>query len=316
MRIVRNYRVESPGDRGAVVAIGNFDGVHLGHQAVIKSVEEIAAGRQTRKGVVTFEPHPRQFFNASARPFRLTNSATRARRLETLGIELLFELEFNAHLSNMDPFRFSQEVLKEGLGISHAVIGEDFHYGHRRKGTSDHLEQDGAKLGFGVSTISIKTGSLGEYSSTSIRNALSDGRPGDASRLLGHWHRVEGEVLTGERRGRQLGFPTLNISLQNLHLPKFGVYAVITDVLTGALKGSYIGSASIGVRPTFGVNTPNLEVYLFDFQGEIYGEIVSVALVSFQREELKFEGVDDLIQQMREDCAKSRSILSKVTAES
>ena len=312
MRIVRNLPCESENCRGAVAAIGNFDGVHLGHQAILEIAARNAASRSAPLGVVTFEPHPRQFFDASASPFRLTSSAARARKLESLGVDLLFELEFNGRLSGLDPHRFSQSILADGLGISSAVVGEDFRYGKGRAGNATTLADDGDRCGFGVEVVPMAADTAGVYSSTAIRGALSDGRTEDAARMLGSWHRIEGTVVRGAQRGRELGFPTVNIALGDLHPPRYGVYAVRADVLTGELKGNYRGSASVGVRPTFGRNEPNLEAFLFDFSGDVYGELVSVELVSYQREELRFDCAGDLIRQMHEDCRMSMSILDKI----
>jgi len=149
-----------------------------------------------------------------------------------------------------------------------------------------------------------------EISSTNIRQALAEGRPRDAAAMLGHWHRIEGEVLHGEKRGRDLGYPTANMSVEGLHLPRLGVYAVLVDVLTGPHKGSYHGAASLGVRPMFGVNTPNLESFLFDFKGDLYGQHLSVALVDYLRPEMKFDGLPALIAQMDQDCERARTLLA------
>jgi riboflavin kinase/FMN adenylyltransferase len=153
---------------------------------------------------------------------------------------------------------------------------------------------------------------MAEISSTSIRHALTEGRPRDAAAMLGHWHRIEGEVIHGEKRGRELGYPTANMALDGLHLPRFGVYAVLVDILTGPQQGSYHGAASLGVRPMFGENRPNLETFLFDFKGDLYGQHLSVALVDFLRPELKFDGLPALITQMDADCATARDILSRL----
>ena len=165
-------------------------------------------------------------------------------------------------------------------------------------------------MGFGVTIAKLLAGHGGAVSSTAIRNALTDGKPRDAAAMLGHWHRIEGRVITGDQRGRELGYPTANMSIDGLHPPKFGVYAVLVDVLEGPHKGSYPGAASMGVRPMFGVNTPNLETFLFDFKGDLYGVPLSVGLVDFLRPEEKFDSLDALITQMDADCARARTILA------
>ncbi|MDO5658785.1 MAG: bifunctional riboflavin kinase/FAD synthetase [Paracoccus sp. (in: a-proteobacteria)] len=298
--------------RGASVAMGNFDGIHRGHRAVIDTARSAA---DAQLGVITFEPHPREFFAARAgkpvTPFRLMNAEARANRLARLDVAQLYELPFAATLAGLTPEAFAREVLCEGLGVAHVTVGADFRFGRDRAGDAATLRDLGAALGFGV-TIADLVGEAGQdYSSTAIRTALSEGRPRDAERMLGHWHRIEGEVLHGEKRGRELGFPTANMSMAGLHLPRLGVYAVLADVLTGPHRGTYPGVASLGVRPMFGENTPNLETYLFDFTGDLYGAHLSVALVEFLRDEARFDSLDALIVQMQDDAARARAALAR-----
>ena len=308
MRILRDYKFIANEDRGASVAIGNFDGVHIGHQSVISLAK--AAAPDAPLGVMCFEPHPRAYFAPDMAPFRLNGPDARATRLEKLGVERLYELPFNQALASLTPREFAQDVIVDGLGLVHVVVGADFCFGKGRKGTAEDLVALGNELGFGVTIAPLVTGGDQQVSSTNIRNALSDGRPRDAAAMLGHWHRIEGPVIGGEQRGRELGFPTANMSIDGLHPPKFGVYAVLVDVLDGPHAGSYLGASSVGVRPMFGENTANIETYLFDFKGDLYGAQLSVALVEFLRPELKFDGLEALVAQMDADCAKCREILS------
>jgi len=308
MRIIRDYQFVRPEDRGATAAIGNFDGVHIGHQAVIDIAR--SAAPDAPLGIVTFEPHPREFFAKDAPPFRLMNAEAKAHRLEKLGVERLYQLNFNPTLSGLTAEEFARNVIAKGLGLTHVVVGADFCFGKGRAGNADMLREFGAKFGFGVTIANLVTQDTALVSSTNIRTALSEGRPRDASEMLSHWHRIEGEVIQGDQRGRELGYPTANMSIDGLHPPKFGVYAVLVDVLTGPHKGSYHGAASIGVRPMFGVNTPNCESFLFDFKGDLYGETLSVALVDYLRGEEKFDSLDALITQMDADCARARTILA------
>lgn len=283
--------------------MGNFDGVHLGHQSVL----DLARG-DAPLGVVTFEPHPREYF-APGVPFRLMNAESRANRLAKLDVQHLYELPFDAALAGLTPQEFARDVLAHGLGIAHVVVGADFCFGNGRKGTSADLQALGIVHGFRTTIAPLIRADGVEISSTAIRRALSDGRPRDAKAMLGHWHRIEGEVIHGEKRGRALGYPTANMSVAGLHLPAFGVYAVRADVLTGPLAGSYMGAASLGVRPMFGVNTPNLETYLLDFKGDLYGQHLSIGFVDYLRPELKFDGLPALITQMAADTARARHIL-------
>ncbi|KNG94678.1 bifunctional riboflavin kinase/FAD synthetase [Pseudaestuariivita atlantica] len=306
MKTLRDYRYVAPEDRGASAAIGNFDGVHLGHRSVI----DLARRDGVPLGVMTFEPHPREFFQPDAPPFRLMSPTARAARLAKLGVDVLFELPFNSALASLTAREFAQDVIADGFGLSHVVVGQDFRFGKGREGDAAMLADLGHEMGFEVTQAPLlEIGGL-EVSSTAIRTALSEGRPRDAAALLGHWHRFEGPVIGGEQRGRELGYPTANMSVDGLHLPKLGVYAVEVDVRDGPHAGSYTGAASLGVRPMFGENLPNLETYLFDFSGDLYGATLSVALVEFLRPELKFDGLDALITQMDADCARAREILA------
>jgi len=306
MRTHDHWKNIAAEDRGASVAMGNFDGIHLGHRSVI----DLARRPHLPLGIVTFEPHPRQFFAPDAPPFRLTNAEARGHRLEKLGVDQLFALPFDATLARMEAEDFVRDVLVAGLGVAHITVGADFRFGRGRKGTIETLRAMGADLGFGVTIAPLAAIDGVEISSTAIRAALSEGRPRDAAGMLGHWHRIEGEVLHGEKRGRDLGFPTANMGLDGLHLPRLGIYAVKVDVLTGPQAGSYHGAASLGVRPMFGENQPNLETFIFDFKGSLYGHHLSVALVDYLRPEMRFDGLDGLIAQMAADCDRAREILA------
>lgn len=307
MKIIRDYQFVEPGDRGASAAIGNFDGVHLGHRSVIELAR--AAAPDAPLGVMTFEPHPRVYFAPDAPPFRLMSRAARASRLAKLGVEFLYELPFNAGLAGLSPEEFAARVIRDGLGLAHVVVGADFCFGHKRAGTAADLVAFGAGMGFGVTIAPLIEKGAATVSSTAIREALSAGRTREAAAMLGHWHRIEGPVIGGEQRGRELGYPTANMSIDNLHPPAFGVYAVLVEVLEGPHKGQYHGVASLGVRPMFGDNRPNLETFLFDFSGDLYGTPLSVALVEHLRGEEKFDSVEALIAQMDADSAKARAVL-------
>lgn len=305
MLIHRHWQGLDPADRGTSVALGNFDGVHRGHQSVIA----LARGHGPL-GIVTFEPHPRQFFAPDSPPFRLMSPEARASRLAKLGVQHLFELPFDATLASLSPEAFARDVLADGIGLSHVVVGQDFRFGKGRAGSAEDLAALGRDHGFAVTIAPLMRESDEEISSTAIRRALAEGRPRDAAAMLGHWHRIEGRVLHGEKRGRELGYPTANMSVDGLHLPRLGVYAVKVDVLTGPYTGSFIGAASLGVRPMFGENRPNLETFLFDFSGDLYDQHLSVAFVDYLRPEMRFDGLPALVAQMDADCAQARRILA------
>lgn len=307
MITIRDYQFVAPEHRGASAAIGNFDGVHLGHRSVI----ELARGADPNAplGIVTFEPHPRSFFAPDTPDFRLMGRDARAHRLEKLGVERLYELNFNAALAALTPEGFAQKVIADGFGLRHVVVGADFCFGKGRAGTAQDLQAFGTQMGFGVTIAPLMAHTDKTVSSTAIRQALSDGNPRLAAEMLGHWHRIEGPVISGEQRGRELGYPTANMSIEGLHPPAFGVYAVLVDVLEGPHQGSYHGVASLGVRPMFGENRPNLETFLFDFTGDLYGTPLSVGLVEHLRPEENFDGLEALIAQMDADSAQARQIL-------
>ncbi|MEM9779775.1 MAG: bifunctional riboflavin kinase/FAD synthetase [Pseudomonadota bacterium] len=310
MRHHSRYYDLAQADRGASVAIGNFDGVHLGHQSVISLAAAAAAQLKSALGVVTFEPHPREFFAPGSPDFRLMNRESRANRLEKLGVEQLYEIGFSAKTASMTADHFIAEILVAGLGVRHVVVGADFRFGRGRNGDAYLLQALGRTHRFEVTIAPLVGSSTRDISSTAIREALSNGNPEEAARMLGHWHRIDGTVIKGDQRGRDLGYPTANMSLDGLHLPRYGIYAVLFDVLSGPHQGTYQGVASLGERPTFGVNAPNLETYVFDFDGDLYDANVSVALTAFLRPEEAFDDVAALIAQMDQDSAKARKILA------
>lgn len=312
MQIVTDWTGVEAALRGASAAMGNFDGVHTGHRAVINAARRPGLPL----GVVTFEPHPRQVFAPDAPPFRLMNAESRRNRLARLGVDILYELPFSRDLASLGAEEFARRVLSEGLGLRHVVVGADFRFGKGRAGTAEGLAALGAALGFEVTIQRLIGGEAGAeggaISSTAIRTALAEGRVADATAMLGHRHRIDGEVLHGQKRGRELGYPTANMAVEGLHLPRLGVYAVKVEVMSGPHQGLYDGVASLGVRPMFGQNAPNFEVHLFDFTGDLYGTHLSVALVDYLRPEAKFDGLPALIAQMDADSARARAILASV----
>ncbi len=298
--------------RGAAAAIGNFDGVHLGHISVIDIARAKADKAGVPLGILTFEPHPREVFAPTAPPFRLMSAETKEHRLDKLGVDHLYQIAFNTDLSGLTPEEFARQVIVDGLGLGHVVVGQDFCFGKGRAGNTADLQAFGAQMGFDVTIAPLIETDGVEVSSTNIRKALAEGRPRDAKAMLGHWHRIDGPVIHGQKRGRDLGFPTANMSIAGLHPPKFGVYAVMVDVLSGPGAGSYHGVANLGIRPMFGDDAPNLETYLFDFQGDLYDSHLSVALIEHLRPEMKFDGVDALVAQMNADSDRARTILAQL----
>lgn len=293
---------------GATAAIGNLDGVHLGHRALLEAAQ--AAHPSAPLAAITFEPHPRRFFQPDAAPFRLTTDAERTRLLGEIGVERLAVLPFDATLSAMAPATFVTEVLAQGLGIAHLVVGADFCFGRGRAGDAAMLSKLGPSLGFGVTVLPMVGDETGEYSSTAARAALRAGAMAEAAAILGRPHAVTGPVIQGDQRGRTLGYPTANLAFGEQIVPAYGVYAARVSVLEGPHCGTYPAVASIGERPTFGTNAPNFEVHLFDFAGDLYGAPIVAELIAFLRGEVAYEGPEALIAQMDRDSAEARAILA------
>ncbi len=312
MLIQRTYTDVPEEFHGCVLAIGNFDGVHRGHQAVISAMQEKAGELGKTAGVLTFEPHSREFFAPDAPAFRLTTLETRAAHLNWLGVDIMAALKFDAELSQKSAEKFVQDVLVGGFNVSHVVVGYDFIFGHKRQGTTVILTELGKKYGFGVSVIEPVGEQTLIFSSTAIRESLTNGDPLTAASMLGHWWEVEGEVIKGDQRGRTIGFPTANIPITHYHQPKLGVYAVRVGLTADDGTTSWVpGVANYGKRPTFDKKDLILEVHLFDFDGDLYGQHIRVAFVDFIRPELKFSGIEELEAQISEDAILGTAILAK-----
>jgi riboflavin kinase/FMN adenylyltransferase len=304
MQIYRDWAAVPEAGRGATIALGNFDGVHLGHAAVLRAAH--AARPDRPLAVLTFEPHPREYFRPQDPPFRLTLAAERAAALAALGVAALYELPFDSAFSHLSAEQFVADVLHAGLGAANLACGADFAFGHRRGGDILFLAARAEALGIGLTIVPPVADAQGPISSTRIRRLLQDGYPERAGRLLGRPHTIRGEVMHGDARGRTIGFPTANIYL-NRHLePARGVYAVTARLPDGAETK---GVANIGLRPTVGGAESRLEAHLFDFAGDLYGAEVTVALRSFIREEKKFESFDALKAQILADAAQARTML-------
>ncbi|MBT3887392.1 MAG: bifunctional riboflavin kinase/FAD synthetase [Rhodospirillaceae bacterium] len=306
MRVYRHSDEITAEHQGGAIAIGNFDGVHLGHQTVINAAGNAARAGGVPWGVLTFEPHPRMVFDAGAEPFRLTPFHAKLRQIEALGVDFLVVLHFDKKLASMAAEEFVMQVLIGGFGARHIVSGHDFVFGHNRKGTADYLAAKGAEHGFQCESIAEVLGAGGEgISSTRIRQYLFDANPADAARLLGHPYEIEGRVAHGDERGRQIGFRTANIELEANVRPALGVYAVRAGIDEGPETVWHDGVANLGYRPTFDGETPVLEAHLFDFDQDIYGKHLRVGLIDFLRPERKFDGVEALKAQIDKDCKEA-----------
>src|SRR3954453_17626445 len=297
----------APALKGAVVAIGNFDGVHRGHRAVIAAALERARALGRPAAALTFEPHPRSFFRPDEPLFRLTNERAKLRLFAATGFNGGIVLKFDSALAEPSPEDFVNDVLTQRLSISGAAVGFDFRFGRNRAGTPDVLAAEGTKRGFAVDIVpAVEVGGQ-RIASATVREALVAGRIKQANDLLGYPWFVSGEVVHGDQRGRDLGYPTANLQLDPACGLRHGIYGV--RVAVGTRR--YDGVASFGRRPMFDVGTVLLEVFLFDFSGDLYGQTVDVAFIDWIRHELMFDSVDDLVRRMDEDSRIARLELAR-----
>ena len=293
--------------KGAAVAIGAFDGVHRGHQAVIAAARDVARRLDAPLGVVSFDPHPRRWFQPDAAPFRLMTPGQMARAMAPLGVERLYLLPFDAAMAAMTDEVFVGQVLVEGLGIRHAAVGFDFTYGKGRTGSAEGLRRRGETLGFGVTVVDrIDDGDGLKLSSSGVREALKAGDMPRAAAILGRPFAIEGEVIHGDKRGRTIGVPTANIRMGDYMRPAYGVYATRTRLPDGRVID---GVANLGVRPMYALPEPLLEAWLFDFDEDLYGQTVETELVAFLRGEMALDGLDALKVQIKADAAAARAAL-------
>ena len=301
--------------KGAVLAIGNFDGVHRGHQALITKVREHAGKIGAAAGVIIFEPHPREFFQPSEPHFHLTPLPLKLRRLEALRLDLVVVLTFDRNFASLSANEFIEDVLVAKLAPRHIVIGYDFFFGKGRSGTPDTMRQAGPELGFGVTVVSPVAEDGEVFSSTTIRLKLAQGDVRGATIGLGDTWRVSGRVIGGAKRGTGLGFPTANIALERGTALAHGIYAAWVEIPGEESHGEkrarrFMGAAYLGTRPTFDNGGPLLEIFLLDFDGDLYGQEIEVAFVDFIRGDRRFDSAEELVEQMHADCAKAREILS------
>jgi riboflavin kinase/FMN adenylyltransferase len=305
MELIRGQHNLRPRHRGCVATIGNFDGVHLGHQAILAQLAEQAARLRLPRLVITFEPQPQEFFaGPTAPPARLMRLREKLLALEDLGIERVLCLEFDHRLAAMPAQAFVDELLVHRLDIRYLVIGDDFRFGHRRAGDFAMLVEAGRRHGFEVADNHSYILDGARVSSTRVRQALGQGDLELAARLLGRPYDMCGRVAHGDRRGRTLGFPTANIHLHRRVTPVYGVYAVL---INGSSLPSWPGIANVGRRPTVAGDRERLEVHLLDFQGDLYGRHVKVDFLCYLRPERRFESLDALRQQIRRDALDARA---------
>jgi riboflavin kinase / FMN adenylyltransferase len=307
LQIVHGWKGLAAESRGAAVALGNFDGVHRGHQRVIAEAARGAMGHAAKLGVISFEPHPRRYFQPATEPFKLMTPDQQARVLGDLGVDILYVLPFEAEMAAMSDEAFAQEVLFEGLGVAHVSAGFDITFGKGRTGDPPALRRYGEALGFSVSIVErLGDEEADKFSSSAVRRALAEGRPDRAAEILGRPFAIEGVVQEGKKLGRTLGFPTLNVPLGDYARPRLGVYATRTRLSDGRLVP---GASNLGQNPTTGLEEAKLEAWLFDFDEELYGQTVETELVAYLRPEAKFDSVEALVAQVMHDGSAARALL-------
>ncbi len=305
--ILRDSHADAGALKNTVVAIGNFDGVHRGHRAVIGKAILRARGLGRPAAALTFEPHPRSYFRRHDPMFRLTDEAAKLRLLEAAGLDGCVVMTFDGRLAGLSAQDFIQEKLVRRLGVSGVVIGFDFHFGKDRQGSPAFLVAEGARLGFAVDVVGPLEDEGRPVSSSTVRAALAAGRVVEAAELLGYPWFVTGEVLHGDKRGRNLGFPTANIKLDPACELQHGIYAVRVGYEGRILDGV----ASFGQRPTFDNGAALLEVFLFDFDGDLYGKKIDVAFIGWIRPEMRFDTIEGLVERIKDDCVRAREALAR-----
>lgn len=306
MKIYETCR-DIPGpDKGSVIAIGNFDGVHRGHQALLGRAGEIASANGARLGVLTFEPHPRALFQPDAPPNRITPKDLKREHLSRFGVDILFSLSFDWEFASQSADAFIKNILKDGLGARHVIVGDDFRFGQLRAGSPEDIEKSGIPV-----TVFRKVKDEGgiEFSSSRIRQLLRHGDIAGANEILGWEWEMRGTVIGGDRRGRELGFPTANMEIGDAVHPAYGVYAARVQIEGEDIWRS--AAVNIGIRPMFEVQAAQVETFIFDFSGEIYGKTLRIRPVMRLRGEAKFSSLEDLIHQMNRDCEQAREVLQK-----
>ncbi len=306
MKIIRDLSSCPPEYKGATIALGNFDGVHLGHQAILKRCIDIAKKEGSPAAVMTFEPHPREFFSKGGEKLRIYSFRDKVELLRDGDIEALFVARFNPGFALLSAEDFVN-ILHHRLAARHVVTGYNFAFGNNRQGNTEFLAEAAERLGFDFSAcLPVDDADGKPISSSAIRGLLAAGDVKKAAGLLGRPYRITGHVQSGEQRGRTLGFPTANLSLKHLFKPRFGIYAARIAIEDGTWHD---GVASLGVKPTFGTHEPLLEAHLFDRNDDLYGQRVRVELVDFIREEKYFNSAEALRSEMTEDCKKAKEML-------
>jgi len=311
MLLVRGFENPPAAARGAAVAIGNFDGLHRGHEAIVRNAYQTAQEYDAPLGVITFEPHPRRLFRRDEAPFRITPLRTKLRLLAALGIDVAIVFSFNREFAATEADTFAGDILGGMFDIRHAVVGYDFAFGYQRQGNPKLLERHGRDRGYGVTTIDPQGDGREIFAASRIRDFLVQGRLDDATGELGRFWEVEGHVQRGDARGATIGFPTANINMRETIYPALGVYAVRVGLADECGTRWHDGVANLGRRPTFGGDDVVLEAHLLDFEGDLYGKRLRVAFITFLRPEMRFDGIGELTSQIAADRDQAAALLEE-----
>jgi riboflavin kinase/FMN adenylyltransferase len=318
MKIFTNYKSVAEHTKDSILLLGNFDGVHRGHQKIINSAKKIQSKKNKKVGVLLFDPHPKIFFKKEKRNFLLTQIDKRCEILKNYGVDYVIILKFSSSVAKMTPHYFCSKILRDGIQMKYIFVGKNFKFGTNRSGDYKYLKDFGMKNDFLVSPVSIfkLPVSLAKYfkkkifSSSNVRLAIEDGKIKLANKILGRSWFIFGKVIKGDQRGRLIGFPTANIEIEGYSQPNYGVYAVTVKIINKSKRNmDYKGIANFGIRPTFNKKKPLLEVYLFDFNLNIYNSTLKVNFIDFIRNEKKFSGIDSLKIQLNKDILKAKQIL-------
>lgn len=305
MQILKELNDLKDSVKGAVVAIGNFDGVHKGHQELLKTAKVLAQKSGKKLGVLTFEPHPRRLFRPDEPPARITPAKVKLWRLQEEGVEIIYALPFNWDFASQSADDFITHILKDGIGAAHILVGEDFRFGQMRKGEPADIKKSGIPV---TPIVKISDHNQEIISSSAIRQHLRHGEIAQANAMLGWEWEMRGEIIRGDQRGRELGYPTANMKLGETIHPAYGIYAARVQIV--GEKEWYNAAVNIGIRPMFEVPTAQVESHILDFDRDIYGKILRVKPVERLRSEAKFKSVDELIAQMKIDCENARKVLN------
>lgn len=307
MRVIRNFQACPEFAKNSVIAIGNFDGVHKGHQKIISAANQLAKEYNTNSAIMTFEPHPAKVFGNLTHHARLTPFAEKARILKKMGVNFIFAIRFSKKFAQTSKEIFVNKIICEEIKAKHVIVGSDFTFGKNKSGDTEFLQKAAKEKGFGLTIVDTVGDGSNKYSSRTIKTLLKEGKLDEANKQLGRPYKISGRIMNGEKLAAKLGFPTANIKLKNFAEPKYGVYAVKITVS----EEVFSAVANVGIKPTFSGTKPLLEVNIFEFNKNIYGKKISVEFFHLIREEKKFNGPEELKKQISKDVEDAKNFFKR-----